>query len=125
MGILKVYILAILTGFVTGLITIPYRWIIEKSSVIRDTIFNLNNPIYYLILGFLGIYIVGVCISKMVEEMPVVTGSGIPQARAQIYGRIKVKNPIKGLILKFLGGVSGISADTLLEERDLPYRWAL
>ena len=105
MGILKVYILAILTGFVTGLVTIPYRWLIEKSIYIRDFIFNLNNPIYYLVLGFLGIYIIGVLISKMVEEMPVITGSGIPQARAQIYGRIKVKNQIKGIVLKFLGGV--------------------
>ncbi|MGL5664332.1 MAG: hypothetical protein ACRCW8_11250, partial [Cetobacterium sp.] len=95
MGILKVYILAILTGFVTGLITIPYRWMIEKSSYIRDMIFNLNNPLYYLILGFIGIYIVGILISKMVEDSPLITGSGIPQARAQIYGRIKVKNPIK------------------------------
>ena len=110
MGILKVYILAILTGFITGLITIPYRWLIEKSIYIRDLIFNMNNPTYYLVLGFLVIYLIGVFISKMVEDMPVITGSGIPQARAQIYGRIKVKNPIKGLILKFLGGVSGISA---------------
>ena len=110
MGILKVYILAILTGFITGVITIPYRWLIEKSIYIRDLIFNMNNPSYYLILGFLAIYLIGVLISKMVEEMPVITGSGIPQARAQIYGRIKVKNPVKGLILKFLGGVSGISA---------------
>lgn len=110
MGILKVYILAILTGFVTGLITIPYRWMIEKSAYIRDMIFNLNNPLYYLILGFIGIYVIGILISKMVEDSPLITGSGIPQARAQIYGRIKVKNPIKNLVFKFLGGVSGISA---------------
>ena len=110
MGILKVYILAILTGFITGLITIPYRWLIEKSIYIRDLIFNTNNPIYYLVLGFIAIYIIGILISGMVSDMPVITGSGIPQARAQIYGRLKIKRPIKGLVLKFLGGVSGISA---------------
>ncbi len=110
MGMLKVYILAIFTGFLTGIITIPYRWVIEKSSYIRDMIFNLNNPKYYLILGFLGIYIIGIIISKLVESVPLITGSGIPQARAQIYGRIKFKNPIKALVYKFIGGISGISA---------------
>lgn len=110
MGLFKVYILAILTGFLTGVVTIPYRWVIEKSVVIRHMLFDTDKPIYYLIGGFLLVYIIGVIISKCVEAFPMITGSGIPQARGQIYGRIKVDNPIKGMVLKFIGGILGISA---------------
>ncbi|WP_297598772.1 ClC family H(+)/Cl(-) exchange transporter [uncultured Cetobacterium sp.] len=110
MGIFKIYILAILTGFMTGVITIPYRWIIEKSFYVRKMIFNLDNSKYYLILGFLGIYIIGLIINRIVEEMPVITGSGIPQVKGQIYGRVSMVNSLKGIVLKFLGGVMGISS---------------
>ncbi|MEG0069973.1 ClC family H(+)/Cl(-) exchange transporter [Cetobacterium sp.] len=109
MGIFKIYLLAILTGFMTGVITIPYRWIIGKSIYLREIMFNLENSKYYLILAFIGVYLIGIVISKIAEEMPVIKGSGIPQVKGQIYGRVSILNPLKGIILKFLGGVMGIS----------------
>ena len=106
----KIYILAILTGFVTGFITIPYRWLIEKSLAVRQLIFDSSSSKYYLVIGFVGIYLIALLINKLLEENPTITGSGIPQARGQVYGRIGVTNPVKGIFSKFIGGVLGISA---------------
>ncbi len=90
-----------MTGFFTGLITIPYRWLIETSSYLRVKIYSLSNPIIFTIITFIIVYLIGILINKLVTLAPLISGSGIPQARATIYGRLKFNNPVKNLIFKF------------------------
>lgn len=105
----KIYILVILTGIVTGFVTIPYRWLIQKSFYLREGIFNLNNSLFNMFIIIICIYAIGLCVYILVEKIPFISGSGIPQVKAQIYGREKINNPIKYIICKFIGGVSSIS----------------
>lgn len=104
------YFLAILTGILTGIVTIPYRYLIEKSIYIRKIIFADKNSFLIHIEVLLGLYLIVLLINKFVEILPLISGSGIPQARAQTYGRFKMKYPVKDFTLKFIGGILGISS---------------
>lgn len=42
------------------------------------------------------------------KEIPIISGSGIPQVEGAIFGRFKFLHSLKTLIAKFIGGVAGI-----------------
>lgn len=107
---LGLYFLAILTGIITGVVTIPYRYLIEKSIYIRKIMFSHDQTLLFHI-GVIGVlFAIVVLINKFIEIYPLISGSGIPQARGQTYGRFKMKYPVKDFTLKFIGGILGISS---------------
>lgn len=105
---LRFYILCILTGVVTGMITVPYRYLLLKSTAIRDMLFTHDVPIWRHVLSLAIMWIVGMFIYWLVKKFPAISGSGIPQAEGAINGRFQFKNAFKSLVAKFMGGVLGI-----------------
>lgn len=105
---LKFYILCIVVGILTGLVTVPYRILLLKSVVVRDVLFAHDVPWWRHVLVLLAMWCVGMFIYWLVKKYPLISGSGIPQAEGAICGRFPFKNAFKSMIAKFCGGVLGI-----------------
>ena len=108
----KLYLACLCVGLITGAIVSCYRWGLGKIGVIRREYFsevNLNNPMALLKVWALFIGI-GLIVNYLFKKFPKTSGSGIPQVKGLILGRIDYKNWFFELISKFVAGVLGIGA---------------
>ena len=105
---IKLYILSLLVGALTGIITIPYRYLLEKSDIFRAYFFSEHHDWWFHLVTIAGMWIVALLIFLLVKKYPVISGSGIPQVEGAIYGRFKFTHPFRLLLSKFAGGVAGI-----------------
>lgn len=108
----NLYFMCLLVGVLTGFTVSLYRLCLEGISHVRKTYFqdiNLNNPLLMLKTWviFIGI---GIIIDYLLKKFPRTSGSGIPQVKGLILGRIDYKNWLGEIIGKFLGGVLGIGS---------------
>ena len=105
---LKLIMLSALIGILAGLVSVIYRYALtyaeEIATLMYDTIrSNLTLiPVLFMILCVLGIII-----GKLVSKFSLISGSGIPQLKAEITGYLK-NNWFSTLCAKFLGGVISI-----------------
>lgn len=104
----KLYLLCILVGALTGIVTIPYHYLLGKASVLRDLFFSSETHWWFHILIILAMWLIGLGIYYCVKKCSIISGSGIPQVEGAIYGRFHFNHPIKALILKFTGGLASI-----------------
>ncbi|MGL5682291.1 MAG: ClC family H(+)/Cl(-) exchange transporter [Marinifilaceae bacterium] len=100
--------MSIMTGLAVGLVTVPYRYLIEHSVGIRDYIYAHTYAWYYDILIIIGIWAVGLLLYLMVQKVKYINGSGIPQVEGYICNRFPLIASGWRLILKFIGGIVGI-----------------
>ena len=108
----KLYLACLFVGLITGFIVSCYRWCLGKIGIIRREYFsevNLNNPMALLKVWVLFI-VVGLIVNYLFKKFPKTSGSGIPQVKGLILGRIDYKNWFFELISKFVAGVLGIGA---------------
>ena len=108
----KLYLACLCVGLITGAIVSCYRWGLGKIGLIRREYFsevNLNNPMALLKVWALFIGI-GLIVNYLLKKFPKTSGSGIPQVKGLILGRIDYKNWFFELISKFVAGVLGIGA---------------
>ena len=105
---LKFYLLCILTGAVTGMVTVPYRYLLVKSATLREILFAHDVPVWRHLLALAAMWLVGMFIYRIVKRFPMISGSGIPQAEGAVNGRFSLKQPFKNLWAKFTGGLLGI-----------------
>ena len=108
----KLYLACLCVGLITGAIVSCYRWGLGKIGLIRREYFsevNLNNPMALLKVWALFIGI-GLIVNYLFKKFPKTSGSGIPQVKGLILGRIDYKNWFFELISKFVAGVLGIGA---------------
>ena len=108
----KLYLACLCVGLITGAIVSCYRWGLGKIGIIRREYFsevNLNNPMALLKAWALFIGI-GLIVNYLFKKFPKTSGSGIPQVKGLILGRIDYKNWFFELISKFVAGVLGIGA---------------
>lgn len=107
---LKLIIQSIVVGFFTGLIIVLYRYAIEKALDISRSIYLLEHsnlwliPLFTLILMAVG-YIAG----WIIEKEPQSAGSGIPQVKGVLLGRLTMRW-WSVLLAKFSGGIISIGA---------------
>lgn len=103
----------ILIGVVAGLISVLYRYALEKGDEIRTGILSLcdGNPLR-MAGWFVGLLAVAVLVSLLMKWEPMISGSGIPQVEAEIAGYIR-PNWIRVIVGKIVGGflciVGGLS----------------
>lgn len=110
---LKIVGEGIIIGLIVGFIIVFYRYLLEKSSILLDSVRTMSVerawviPAWFLILILVG-YIVGL----MVKKEPMISGSGIPQVEGVILRQLDM-NWFRVIIGKFIGGVlcigSGLS----------------
>ncbi len=112
----KLYLLCSFVGIGTGFIVSLYRWCLEIISHLKEKLFilagydlHLGKPLSLFKLWLIFI-MVGFVVDYLYRKYPKTSGSGIPQVKGLILGRIDYKNWFQELISKFLAGVLGIGA---------------
>lgn len=108
----KLYFLCLLVGLGTGFIVSFYRWGLEIISHFRKNIFSdisLDKPISLIKIWLIFISI-GFIVDFLYKKYPRTSGSGIPQVKGLILGKIDYKNWFQELISKFVAGILGIGA---------------
>lgn len=106
----RLYFVSIFVGMLTGLVAVPYHYLLAWAFDTRKTFFEGHYPWYLHILFFLSLWGMLLFAAWMVRKMPLITGGGIPQTRGVINGRVTYKHPFLQLIAKFTGGILAISA---------------
>ena len=108
----KLYFACLFVGLITGAIVSSYRWALEEIGIFRKVYFSdvsLNNPISLLKVWLIFIA-VGLIVNYLFKKFPKTSGSGIPQVKGLILGRINYNNWFFELLAKFVAGVLGIGA---------------
>jgi H+/Cl- antiporter ClcA len=107
---LKLVFEGIAIGIITGFLIVMYRYALEKALEILLEIYNalairpLLIPVWMGVLIFIG-YIVGI----LVKHEPMISGSGIPQIKGVLLGKLKMKW-WKVILGKFIGGILTIGS---------------
>lgn len=106
----RLYFVSLIVGLLTGLVAVPYHYLLQLFFNIRRNFFDSHPHWYIHIPLFLGLWGLLIGIAWMVKKMPLITGGGIPQTRGVINGRVTYRHPFIELIAKFTGGVLALSA---------------
>lgn len=59
---IKLYVLSLLVGILTGFVTIPYRYLLEKSDIFRAYFFAEHHSGWFHLLTIIGMWIVALFI---------------------------------------------------------------
>ncbi len=123
----KLYNISIIVGFVSGLICVAYRhsihlvtdfrnkWIAPdgQSDAFQITHHISDNFIHLVIkyaIFFTFIVFILFIVEKLIRRFPTSSGSGLPQTKALIEGKMVYYKPFLSLITKFFGGISSIAS---------------
>ena len=106
----RLYFVSIFVGLLTGLIAVPYHYLLQFFFNARRTFFDSHPHWYWYIPLFFSLWGILIFVSWLVKKMPLITGGGIPQTRGVINGRITYRHPFIELVSKFVGGVLVMSA---------------
>lgn len=104
----KLYLLSIVVGVLTGIVTVPYRYLLTKADAFREIVYPRDKPFYYHLIALALIWLVAMGVNWLYKKFPLISGSGIPQAKGVINERINYKHPFKMLCAKFVGGLASI-----------------
>lgn len=106
----RLYFVSIFVGLLTGLIAVPYHYLLFALFDIRRDFFTGHYAWYWHVLLFFLLWGILIFVARLVKRMPLIAGGGIAQTRAAINGRIHYDHPFKELIAKFVGGILSITA---------------
>lgn len=105
----RLYFVSIFVGLLTGLVAVPYHYLLQFFFNLRHDFFDSRPKWYWYIPLFLLMWGILVFVSWLVKKMPLITGGGIPQTRGVINGRVDYKHPFLELVAKFVGGILALS----------------
>ena len=105
----RLYFVSIFVGLLTGLVAVPYHYLLQFFFNLRHDFFDSRPKWYWYIPLFLLMWGILVFVSWLVKKMPLITGGGIPQTRGVINGRVAYKHPFIEVIAKFVGGILALS----------------
>lgn len=101
---LNIIIDGLLIGIVSGLIVSFYRFLINLGESILSKVISLvNGNIFYIILWFIALIIMGLFVCYLIKLDEDTAGSGIPQVTGEVKGYIDA-NWLKLLFTKTIGG---------------------
>lgn len=106
----KIYFLAILIGIVSAAICLPFRYLLGEIGKIREWVFYSGHPFYFYFIVPVGIYGIMVFVYLLVRKNPLSRGSGMPQTKALLNGRLTYTTPWKSFFVKFFGGLLSIGS---------------
>ncbi len=98
-----------LVGVGVGIVVALFRWLLELTEIYRPVLFAWmaeSCPSGFVGWGILLVLIAWI-LARFLAVEPLISGSGIPQVKAILLGRIRM-NAQRVLALKFVGGVLGI-----------------
>lgn len=103
--ILRMVFDGILIGIISGFFSVLYRYIISKTNIVREYIYSFKDIPHIILFLFLFI-LMALIMAKLLKWAPLSGGSGIPQIRAEVLGRVSMDEN-KTLISKYIGGTLG------------------
>lgn len=103
-----IYVAAVAVGALSGLICVAFRYIVAAMASLRPVLFNHSNPTIAHIGVFSLIFITLFITGWLVKKFPKISGSGLPQTQALLFGRRVYNKPFTYLVIKFIGGVSSL-----------------
>lgn len=111
---IKLLLQALLVGICTGVVVGLFRFGIEKTSGFWLYLFQLahQNPLWFIaiIIGFIAVAVIA---GYFVKQYPHVGGSGIPEVKLQLQGKLSLQwFPI--LWRKLIGGILVIGTGLFL-----------
>lgn len=106
----RLYFVSIFVGLLTGLVAVPYHYLLQQLFQTRKSFFDSDYPWYVHIPIFFLMWGILVFVAGLVKKMPLITGGGIPQTRGVINGRITYKHSFRQLVAKFAGGLLALTA---------------
>ena len=118
----RVILEGIIVGVLVGLVISAFRFILSRMDILRNIIVGLADPEEGTFLTgleghkWVGLIILGVfafLVSYFVYKEPYISGSGIPQIKGELMGRIKTRW-LRVLLLKFFGGIMAIGSGLAL-----------
>ncbi|SEJ43310.1 H+/Cl-antiporter ClcA [Propionispira arboris] len=108
---MRLFIEGILVGVITGLIIALFRFLIEKAENLRPVLYEYftvgNWPL--VVLYFSTSLPIAYFLYKIVQIEPQASGSGIPQIKGILLGKMHM-NWLRVLFYKFMGGVIAIGS---------------
>ena len=84
----RLYFVSIFVGLLTGLVAVPYHYLLQFFFNLRHDFFDAHLKWYWYIPLFLLMWGILLFVSWLVKKMPLITGGGIPQTRGVINGRV-------------------------------------
>ena len=118
----RVILEGIAVGLLVGIVISLFRFTLSEIDAVRNVIAGLADPEDGSLLAWvaghrwIGFIILGVfafLVSLFVYKEPYISGSGIPQIKGELMGRIKT-DWLRVLLLKFFGGIMAISSGLAL-----------
>lgn len=106
----RLYFVSLIVGLLTGLVAVPYHYLLQLFYNYRKTFFDSSPPWYLHVLVFLALWGILMAVAWMVRRWPLIGGGGIAQTRGAINGRIVYKHSLQQLLAKFTGGVLTLSS---------------
>lgn len=101
----KLYFVSLIVGLLTGLVAVPYHYILQFIFNMRKSFFQSSHPWYEYLFLFFALWGVLCFVAWMVRKWPYIGGGGISQTRGTINGRIQYVHSFRQLLAKFGGGV--------------------
>ena len=100
-----------LTGIVAGLVISLFRFILEQMDIYRPQFFAwfLDGHAWGFFVWSALLLLIAWLLARFLQWEPLISGSGIPQVKGILLGRIRM-NAQRVLALKFIGGVLAIGA---------------
>ena len=106
----RLIIEGVAVGALAGLLVSAFRVALSKADEIRTILLEAAHmKLSLAVCCFLLLIFLAVCVSFIVSREPLCSGSGIPQVKGELEGKIKT-NWISVIIAKFVGGVMAIGA---------------
>lgn len=110
---IKIILISSLIGILAGLVAVLYRFALTEAEELSYGMYEFvaSHRVWIPIL-FIGLALTGFLIGKLTKRYWLISGSGIPQVKAQITGYIE-GSWLSTLVAKFVGGsvaiLSGLS----------------
>ena len=116
LGSLKYRIIleGIIVGLLVGIVISLFRFSLSQLDILRNFLIdpaNGDSRLKWAGIGLLALF--AVLVSLFVYKEPYISGSGIPQVKGELMGKIKT-NWLRVLLLKFFGGIMAISSGLAL-----------
>ena len=108
---LRLFFEGILIGALTGIVISAFRWLLTASEDLRTLLYaymRTVSPVVFL-LYFAVFGVIAWLLMRIVQKEPMCTGSGIPQIKGILIGKMHM-NWASVLLYKFVGGVLAIGA---------------
>lgn len=107
---IKIILISSLIGVIAGLVSVLYRYALTGAEEISYKMYEfVGNHRMWIPVLFIGLALTGFLIGKLTRKYWLISGSGIPQVKAQITGYLE-GSWLSTLLAKFIGGSVAIMA---------------